>query len=132
MSEKQAVKRGMILAAFVFVVFASALGIVFWANEQFQNRADEVAVLAKETARISVRTDYLLCVEAKKNREAIRAAILSSDPTKLQPGDYGYDYARTHPLEAAVQHDKIVSGTVGALALFPPITCPPDPDKEAP
>jgi hypothetical protein len=78
------------------------------------------------------RTTYAICKTAQTNRNAIRNAILgASDPLKLDPGDYGYHYARTHPIEAQNRSEEIARAIElsertppeGPLALFPPIIC---------
>lgn len=77
------------------------------------------------------RTTFAICENGRKNREAIRGAILGSDPTKLQPGDYGYSYARAHPAEAKARSDALKTAVEdskrgrGPLARFPEITCLP-------
>ena len=120
-------RLGLILASFMFVVFVSAVGIVFYVDEQSDDRAAEIAVLAKENAQLSKVTDYLLCIQNKTNREAIRRVAFAGDPTLLKPGDYGYSYAQAHPAEAAEANARIQSGETEALRAFPPIKCPPDP-----
>lgn len=106
-----AVQFGLVLALFVVAVFGSAVVVVLYVKN-----ADE---------RERKRTDYALCVQSRINRDAIRAAITAGDPTLLIPGQYGYEYARTHPEEAETQHQAIVAGKDGAFKQFPKIECPP-------
>jgi hypothetical protein len=72
------------------------------------------------------RTTYAICLESKKNRDAIRRALSSAqDPTELQPGDYGYAYAQANWDEALRQSAKVKGGEAAALKFFPPIECDP-------
>ena len=132
--ERKLVQRGLTLAIFVLAVFGTAVGIVLWVKVEGADRDRAIEQLARNQAQQAAEADYDLCVSARDNREAIRASILDSDPTKLKPGDWGYAYAQEHPDEAEAAHAKLLQAVedaergMGPLAKFPPITCPPDPD----
>jgi hypothetical protein len=86
------------------------------------------------------RTTYAICQGQKANRDRIRNEITGGDPMKLQPGDYGYSYARDHPIEAQNRSDAIARAIElserdppeGPLANFPPIVCLPPGGKPEP
>lgn len=81
---------------------------------------------AEISRRVSERreVDVALCKVATVHQDAIRNAIKSAaDPTKLEPGDYGYAYAQAHWDEALRRHNQIVGGNDESLKFFPKITC---------
>lgn len=134
-NDRQAVQRGLVLGLFVLVVFTAAAALVLWVSATGADRDRAIERLALTTARQAAVADYKLCVQAKKNRDAIRAQISKGDPLNLKPGQYGYSYAASHPAEALAEHTRLLQALedaergVGPLADFAPIKCPPDPER---